>query len=258
MKRSFLVLLLLSCVYLDDVTQPSSVAIGESFTLTINGDYEGSIWTAGNAGIGIMLPIGFVVDSVVYYSSDTIAGVVYEVDSVIIFRLEYRYPCDSQMCWQAFSIYDLWPTESIGTYVASVYGQATASTAAGTYLIDYRSGHAGWGRWDCDDSILNQPMLVTGTAVGEIVEHRTSKRNTVWPTIFKNTLNIFTDNADQVEIFSEDGRLVKSFRITPNALRSTLSWDGRDDQNRMLGSGVYFVKFLSGDYEETEKVLLIK
>ena len=62
----------------------------------------------------------------------------------------------------------------------------------------------------------------------------------------------------ELEIYDATGRLVKTFRLTHDALRSTLSWDGRDNQNRMLGSGVYFVKLKAGNYEETEKVMLIR
>jgi hypothetical protein len=62
-----------------------------------------------------------------------------------------------------------------------------------------------------------------------------------------------------LKIFDATGRLVKSFRPTPNALRSTqISWDGTDQANRQLPSGVYFVKFQAGDYTETKKLLLIK
>jgi CubicO group peptidase (beta-lactamase class C family) len=61
-----------------------------------------------------------------------------------------------------------------------------------------------------------------------------------------------------LRIYDASGRLVKSFPNTPYALRNTLSWDGRDDQNRMLGSGVYFVKLGSGNFTETKKVLLVR
>jgi CubicO group peptidase (beta-lactamase class C family) len=83
------------------------------------------------------------------------------------------------------------------------------------------------------------------------------------PNPFRDRVNIrwqITDNCKDVDlkIYDATGCLVKSFRITPDALRSTLYWDGRDGQNRMLGSGVYFVKLQAGNYKETKKLLLIK
>jgi hypothetical protein len=62
----------------------------------------------------------------------------------------------------------------------------------------------------------------------------------------------------ELKIYDATGRMIKSFRLTPDALRSTLYWDGRDDQNRMLGSGVYFVRLISGDCSTTEKILLVR
>jgi hypothetical protein len=59
-------------------------------------------------------------------------------------------------------------------------------------------------------------------------------------------------------IYDASGRLVKSFRITPYALQSSLSWDGRDDQNRILGSGTYFVMLQASEYTEAKKLLLIR
>jgi hypothetical protein len=61
-----------------------------------------------------------------------------------------------------------------------------------------------------------------------------------------------------IRIYDATGRLVKSFPITPYALRNTLSWDGRDDQKRMLGSGIYFVILKAGEYTTTKKILLVR
>jgi CubicO group peptidase (beta-lactamase class C family) len=95
------------------------------------------------------------------------------------------------------------------------------------------------------------------------------------PNPFRDRVNIrwqITDNCKDVDlkIYDATGCLVKSFRITPDALRSTLYWDGTDQSNRQLPSGVYFVKFAvspvgttgsggeAGGYTETKKLLLIK
>ena len=256
MKKSFLILLLLSCVYLDNVTQPSSVTIGERFTITINGNHVGMDMYDNRAWLAMMLPTGFLVDSIRYQTNDSVTGVVTQLDSLLCQYVESLYPCDSDMCWQGFAT-DIMGGLDSASYTAIIYVLVTDSTVPGTYLIDYLSGN---DEYIVDDSIFDQPMLVTETAVGEIVEHRTSKCNTVWPTIFRNTLNISTDNASLIEIYSNDGRIVRSFELESCILDrgSAIIWDGTDQANRQLGSGVYFVKFVSDDYERTEKVLFIR
>ncbi len=62
-----------------------------------------------------------------------------------------------------------------------------------------------------------------------------------------------------IRIYDASGRLVKNFRrssIIGHPL--SVSWDGTDRANRPLGSGVYFIKLTTGDYEETAKVLFVR
>jgi hypothetical protein len=63
-----------------------------------------------------------------------------------------------------------------------------------------------------------------------------------------------------LEIYDSYGRLVKSFNRESWIMNheSTISWDGTDQANRQVGSGVYFVKFRAGDYQTTNKLLLIR
>jgi parallel beta-helix repeat protein len=61
-----------------------------------------------------------------------------------------------------------------------------------------------------------------------------------------------------LSIYDASGRLVRSFRTTPYALRNTLSWDGRDDQNRMCNNGTYFVVLQADEHTTTQKILLIR
>ena len=64
----------------------------------------------------------------------------------------------------------------------------------------------------------------------------------------------------RLEIYDVSGRLVRSFNLESSIQNqgSAISWRGDDNAGRKLPSGVYFVKFSSDDYEETEKVLLIR
>jgi len=101
-----------------------------------------------------------------------------------------------------------------------------------------------------------------------IDEHQSTKLLPVNLEICPNPFSYKTDIRWQVpdnsnatmEIYGVTGRLVKQF-ILPNAyslVPTCISWDGCDDQNKKLSSGVYFLKFKAGDYSATEKLLLIR
>jgi predicted acyl esterase len=64
----------------------------------------------------------------------------------------------------------------------------------------------------------------------------------------------------RLAIYDVSGRLIKSFDIESSIQdqESVLMWHGDDDASGKLPSGVYFVKFKSGDHEKTEKVLLVR
>ena len=63
-----------------------------------------------------------------------------------------------------------------------------------------------------------------------------------------------------ISIYDATGRLVKSFypESSIENQESVLVWDGRDDENRLLPNGVYFLKLWAGDRSATEKLLLIR
>jgi hypothetical protein len=70
-------------------------------------------------------------------------------------------------------------------------------------------------------------------------------------------------NAESIElkIYDISGKMVKSFgrSTTHNAMQPTqISWDGKDDQNRQLPTGVYFVKLQTDEYVETDELILIR
>ena len=70
----------------------------------------------------------------------------------------------------------------------------------------------------------------------------------------------YTIQKPQLSIYDAGGRLVKSFNHESCIMDhgSTIRWDGTDQANRQLGSGVYFIKLTSGNLEETRKVLLVR
>jgi flagellar hook assembly protein FlgD len=63
-----------------------------------------------------------------------------------------------------------------------------------------------------------------------------------------------------LSIYDASGRLVKSFNHESCIMDhgSAISWDGTDQLNRRLPSGVYFVNLSTEKQSETRKVLLVR
>jgi len=58
-------------------------------------------------------------------------------------------------------------------------------------------------------------------------------------------------------IYDVSGRLVRNL-VTGDLCSGALIWDGKDNSNRQLSGGVYFVKFRTEDYKETRKILMVR
>ena len=59
-----------------------------------------------------------------------------------------------------------------------------------------------------------------------------------------------------LEIFNIKGQKVKQFSIDDG--RSSIVWNGKDENNQPVSSGIYFYKLESGKYSETKKMILMK
>jgi hypothetical protein len=70
----------------------------------------------------------------------------------------------------------------------------------------------------------------------------------------------YTIQEAELSIYDISGRLVRSFNHESCIMNhgSAISWDGTDQADRQLGSGVYFVTLRTGNYSETRKVLLVR
>jgi hypothetical protein len=88
----------------------------------------------------------------------------------------------------------------------------------------------------------------------------------VQPNPFRHTVNIrymIHDSGYMIKeptlcIYDVAGRMVRSFRITPDALRSTLTWDGRDDLGRSVAPGVYFVMLSMDNDALSTKIVRVR
>jgi len=67
-------------------------------------------------------------------------------------------------------------------------------------------------------------------------------------------------HTSDIRIYDAAGCVVKAFHLESSIqnLVSEVVWDGRDDEGRQLGGGVYFVRLTAGDGSVTEKLLLVR
>jgi len=64
----------------------------------------------------------------------------------------------------------------------------------------------------------------------------------------------------ELEIFDAAGRSVKNFILYPSSfiLPAKLEWNGKDDNGKLLPSGVYYCRLTQGSFIETRKILFVK
>ncbi len=64
----------------------------------------------------------------------------------------------------------------------------------------------------------------------------------------------------EIKIYDVSGRLVKDFSLTTghSSLGTAVSWDGRDNKDKKVSPGIYFVKLSSGEFVAVEKIILVK
>jgi hypothetical protein len=62
-----------------------------------------------------------------------------------------------------------------------------------------------------------------------------------------------------LRIYDARGKLVRSLKdeALPSGLHE-VTWNGRDNNGLSVATGVYFVRFAAGDYETTQKIVMIK
>lgn len=85
----------------------------------------------------------------------------------------------------------------------------------------------------------------------------------VFPNPFRDVIHIEYSlrlHRDRLElkIFDITGRSVKDFRHIINQSYNKVIWNGTDDANRKLPSGVYFLKLEAENYIETRKLILLR
>ena len=85
----------------------------------------------------------------------------------------------------------------------------------------------------------------------------------VYPSLSTKQMNIrlqgFANRKISLKAYDVTGRVVKTFYDNQMIeFNQNISWDCRDNLNRKLSCGVYFIRLETKDYKKTKKVILLE
>ncbi len=100
----------------------------------------------------------------------------------------------------------------------------------------------------------------------ELIEITQTKLLENYPNPFNPTttisFNLTAENAESAEvcIYNLKGQKIKTLPIPQSSIQNSncVIWDGTDENNQPVTSGIYFYKLKVGEFEETRKMLLLK
>jgi len=123
-------------------------------------------------------------------------------------------------------------------YLTSLYGE-TESSASNTVTIDVTEGE-------------NENVVAVSQLIGN------------YPNPFNPTTTIKFSSADasakvELVVFNMKGeKVITLLNTTLPAGEHSVSWDGKDDYNRTVSSGIYFYKMKNSRYTSSKKMILMK
>jgi hypothetical protein len=134
------------------------------------------------------------------------------------------------------------------TYPTGFYWKGVTADNNGNFIV-------------AGDSSLSEGVVVKYGEPPGIVKHRSNicKSLEIFPNpfSFKLTINLpLIPPKASFGIYDISGRLVKSFSLyVPH---SSVTWDGTDNLNRKVPTGVYFVQIKTDRFKETKKIILLR
>jgi hypothetical protein len=137
-----------------------------------------------------------------------------------------------------------------------IAGDGSYATACGKHVHLGVMGRGG-------DIVLINTDISTGVKEDDHTVTSGSMDISIRPNPFSTLTRISVGKVQSAQsmelgIYDATGKLVRSLRPSSYALRSTLIWDGRDDQGRSLPGGVYFLEVTVAGQEATKEIILLR
>ena len=133
------------------------------------------------------------------------------------------------------------------------------------YLIDYKntSGNVQWANFKRNPQRTGNALNPTSGSQPEVVPIFTNTLGKNYPNPFNPDTNISFSIKENsfvsLKIYNTRGQLVKTLisENLPEGVHFT-SWNGKDNSNKSVSSGIYFYKINSIDYSSVKKMILLK
>ena len=164
-------------------------------------------------------------------------------------------------------------SRAINNNATITFPKATASWGTITHYGIWNHATNATGLGDTVSDYVDFDPWLTDSVQGVGVEELEAEKPLIFslqvhPNPFTNQTQIrftihdsrYTIENTELCIYDASGRLVKSFNHESCIMDhgSAISWDGTDQLNRRLASGVYFVNLSTDKQSETRKVLLVR
>jgi len=183
-----------------------------------------------------------------------------ELDSVISFY--YRVSSEYNYDFFRFQIDEILQDEWSGNI--SDWGFASYPVSAGmhtlewSYIKDESVSVGSDCAWIDNISFLGSGVFVENNSISSKNELHSNYPNPFNPTTMIN-YSINNNSKISLNIYNIKGQKVKS--LVDEIIESgyhTVTWNGKDDNNKSVSSGIYLYKLKTDNFEKTKKMILLK
>ena len=119
------------------------------------------------------------------------------------------------------------------------------------------------------EALLDSIMHFFGVPSPGVAEYRTEKQVSIMLEVYPNPFTEMTcikysigqgAKGIELKIYDISGRVVKSFMVPSSyfLVPGEVTWTGRDNQDKLVASGIYFIELIVDDVCEVKKVMLIR
>ncbi|MCK5051126.1 MAG: T9SS type A sorting domain-containing protein [Candidatus Cloacimonetes bacterium] len=125
-------------------------------------------------------------------------------------------------------------------YITAMYDQENESEASNIEIVIW------------DGTEIDDPLIPIANALYQNSPNPFNPHTRI-------SFDLMDDAQVSLEIFNMKGQKVKQLINSQfSAGQHSAIWNGKDDNNKTVSSGIYFYKFKTGDYQATKKMLLLK